>query len=143
MRIPRIIHLLAQILRPVWPSSRSASYNFLFEVFRTESRKTEPRMLLICGSAVKQVRQHISGSIKQVLEIQHESICTKESHQAVPLVPPRAHAYTSARRTPVNRTSPLPNKNARICSRLPASVSSMLMTNPQHPHPNPLQAHLA
>ncbi len=50
-------------------------------------------------------------------------------------------AYTSSRRCPANRTSPLPARNARICSRLPASESSMLMINPQHPV-LPLQAHL-
>ena len=40
-----------------------------------------------------------------------------------------------------NRTSPLPARNAPICSRLPASESSMLMINTQHPV-LPLQAHL-
>ena len=43
--------------------------------------------------------------------------------------------YTSRRLCPANRTSPLPAKNARICSRLLASESSMLMINPQHPGP--------
>ena len=50
--------------------------------------------------------------------------------------------YTSSRRCPANRTSPLPARNARICSRLVASESSMLMINTQHPD-LPLQAHLA
>ncbi|MGD0438947.1 MAG: hypothetical protein ABSB86_21000 [Bryobacteraceae bacterium] len=50
--------------------------------------------------------------------------------------------YTSSRRWPANRTSPLPARKSRICSRLVVSVSSMLMINPQHPV-FPLQAHLA
>ena len=44
----------------------------------------------------------------------------------------------SARRNPANLTSPLPAKNPRICSRLSASESSMLMSNSQHPDPRPL-----
>jgi hypothetical protein len=37
------------------------------------------------------------------------------------------------RSCPVNRTSPLPARNARICSRLVASESSVLMINSLHP----------
>ena len=33
----------------------------------------------------------------------------------------------------MGRTSPLPARNARICSKLPASESSMLMINSQRP----------
>ena len=50
-------------------------------------------------------------------------------------------ASTSSRRSPANGTLPLPARNARICSRLVVSESSMLMINPQHPD-LPLQAHL-
>ena len=44
--------------------------------------------------------------------------------------------------TPLNSTSLLASKNARICSRLNPSATCMLTINPQHAGSRPLQAHL-
>jgi hypothetical protein len=45
---------------------------------------------------------------------------------------PLRPTYTSSRGCPANRTLPLPARNARVCSGLPASESSIPTIDTQH-----------
>jgi len=93
------------------------------------------------GDQPRHLRPAQSGHPREVLP-HHSLVRPAQASVLVPHQRPLHPGVNLGAPLPRKSNLPAPRQNARICSRLTVSVSSMLMINPQHPDPAPLQVRL-